>query len=125
MQGSMEKCSPRRRTPRSSSSPTRYIHPAEPVYHVQPPRPAVSRSYVGGHHVRLDSVMLGVGRGSSVIHGVQHMEHLHRLVTVSQAGHGSDQPERRVGVPGPRSRGSPADIPGCSRDPYALSRRQA
>ena len=39
MQGSMSSASPCKRNPRSHSRPARYIHPAEPVYQVHPPRP--------------------------------------------------------------------------------------
>jgi len=39
MQGSMMREVPRRRNPRIHSIPARYIHPAEPVYQVHPPRP--------------------------------------------------------------------------------------
>src|SRR5262249_6074656 len=36
--GSISRAIPRRRRPRMLSSPARYIHPAAPVYHVQPER---------------------------------------------------------------------------------------
>ena len=39
MHGSRCRTSPWRRSPRMLSMPARCIHPAEPVYHVQPPRP--------------------------------------------------------------------------------------
>src|SRR2546428_9721230 len=41
-QGSISNVDPWRRSPRMLSSPARYIQPAEPVYQVQPPRPALS-----------------------------------------------------------------------------------
>src|SRR5207253_1503517 len=40
MHGSTMNVSPRRRRPRMLSTPARYIHPAEPVYQLHPPRPA-------------------------------------------------------------------------------------
>ena len=43
-QGSMTSVVPRSRNPRIHSSPARYIHPAEPVYQVQPPRPTCDGS---------------------------------------------------------------------------------
>ena len=43
MQGSITSSAPRSRKPRIDSRPARYIQPAEPVYHVQPPRPDVRR----------------------------------------------------------------------------------
>src|SRR5205823_6451259 len=39
IQGSTTSRAPRSRNPRIDSSPARYIHAADPVYHVQPPRP--------------------------------------------------------------------------------------
>ena len=70
------------------SSPARYIHPAEPVYQVQPPRPACARVGVDvpGGHVRLDLVALDVRGGAGVVDRVQHVEQLHRLVAVAEPG---------------------------------------
>ena len=44
MHGSIRRTFPSRRKPRISSSPTRYSQLAEPVYHVQPPRPVCGGS---------------------------------------------------------------------------------
>ena len=48
-----------------SRSPARCIHPAEPVYQVQPPRPTCGGTGidVGGDDIGLDLVAMNVGRG--------------------------------------------------------------
>ena len=46
MHGSMLNVSPRRRSPSMLSRPARYIHAADPVYQLHPPRPACgARAY--------------------------------------------------------------------------------
>ena len=64
MQGSIANVAARRLRPRMLSSPARYIQPAEPVYQVQPARPAWVgvREDVAGEDVRLGLVALDVRR---------------------------------------------------------------
>ena len=80
MQESME-ARARRRNPRIHSSPARYIQPADPVYHVQPPRPTCGgvRVDIGGHDVRFDLVAMHVGARARVIDRIQQREQLARL----------------------------------------------
>ena len=100
MQGLTSRVVPCRRRPRISSSPMRYIQPAEPVYQRPAPAPdAIGvRGDVGRHHVGLDLVALGLGARPRVVDGIEHVEELDGFVAASEPGEGHDHPERGVGV---------------------------
>ena len=100
MHGSTSNVPPWRRRPRMLSSPARYIQPAEPVYQVHPARPACSgwARDVAGEHVRLAPVALDVGPGARVVHRVQHVEELGRLVAAPEPGERHHHPRGRVRV---------------------------
>ncbi len=90
---------PSMRKPRSDSSATRIIQPADPVYQVQPPRPDVRRRAVdvGGDDVGLDLV----GRDAllaCLVDRVQEIEELGCALVAAELGQGAHHPERRVRV---------------------------
>ena len=62
-QGEISSVFPCRLSPSMFSTAIRYIHAAEPVYQLQPPRPQVLRRGVDvtGQHVRLHSITLYLG----------------------------------------------------------------
>ena len=100
MRGSKRKRSPLSLRPSTSSIQTRYIHPLDPVYHVQPPSPDVPLQGVdvGGDDVRLHLI---AGDGlwlPGVFHRVEQAQQFDRAVAVPLAGKGHRQPQGAVGV---------------------------
>src|SRR5438552_18701306 len=57
MQGSSSKLPPWRLRPRMLSRPARYIQPAEPVYHVPPPRPTCGGTAETSAHTTYGSTL--------------------------------------------------------------------
>src|SRR3989338_9159780 len=98
MQGSSSKLAPWRLRPRMLSRPARYIQPAEPVYHVQPPRPAWAGVAYTAPAVAYGFVSLDVGGAPRVLEGFQRVKPLHRLVPFAERGHRHDRPHRGVRV---------------------------
>ena len=78
----------------------RYIHPAEPVYQVQPPRPmcGATRVHVGGDDVGLDLVGCGALRRPRMIDGIDHRRQLPGAVAVAERRECHRSPDRAVGV---------------------------
>ena len=105
-------------SPRISSSPTRYIHPADPVYHVQPPRPVCggARIDVGRHDVRLGAILLHFVRRASVVHRVDQSRTAPSRDRRRQAARTPARSRSRRACTGRRSRARRARIPGCSPD---------
>ena len=68
----------------------RYIHPAEPVYQVQPPRPGVLRIGVdvGGEEVGFDLVTRDRGLGVAVADGVDEVEQFPGAIGAAQGREG-------------------------------------
>jgi len=80
--------------PRIDSSPARYIHPADPVYHVHPPRADVRRLGIDvrRHDVRLDLVAVDTRWGLGMVIG-SHRKELGGLIPVTERREGDRRPD--------------------------------
>jgi hypothetical protein len=98
------------RSPRIRSVPRRHIQAAEPVYHVQPPRPTYGGmpSHISRHDVRLHAITLNCGTVTGLTDGIEQVEDTGRAFTVAQVGEGPPEPHRGVCV-------LPAILPNAGR----------
>ena len=80
--------------------PARCIHPAEPVYQVQPPRPTCGAPGIdiGGDDIGFHLVTVDVGARAGVIDRVEQREQVGGLVALTKRGERHNRPQRGMGV---------------------------